>query len=82
MAGLFLSAVIFLSLPWLALIFGALICFGGWEWSRLCDWESPVARALYVVVLAAVLGLLYNYCHLGGTPQREQIQPFLGLAQY
>jgi phosphatidate cytidylyltransferase len=80
MAGLFLSAVIFLSLPWLALIFGILICLGGWEWSRLCDWESPVARALYVVVLAAVLGLLYNYCQLGGTPQREQIQPFLGLA--
>jgi phosphatidate cytidylyltransferase len=80
MAGLFLSAVIFLSLPWLALIFGILICLGGWEWSRLCDWEAPVARALYVVVLAAVLGLLYNYCQLGATPQREQIQPFLGLA--
>ena len=80
MAGLFLSAVIFLSLPWLALIFGILICLGGWEWSRLCDWESPVARALYVLVLAAVLGLLYYHCELGGTPQREQIQPFLGLA--
>jgi len=80
MAGLFLSAVIFLSLPWLALIFGILICLGGWEWSRLCEWESPVARTAYVVVLAAVLGLLYNYGQLGATPQREQIQPFLGLA--
>lgn len=80
MAGLFLSAVIFLSLPWLALIFGILICLGGWEWSRLCDWESPVTRALYVLVLAAVLGLLYYHCELGVAPQREQIQPFLGLA--
>lgn len=80
MAGLFLSAVIFLSLPWLALIFAILICLGGWEWSRLCEWESPVARAAYVLVLAAVLGLLYVYCELGATPQREQIQPFLGLA--
>ena len=80
MVGLFLSAVIFLSLPWLALIFAVLICLGGWEWSRLCEWESPVARAAYVLVLAAVLGLLYVYCQLGATPQREQIQPFLGLA--
>lgn len=80
MAGLFLSAVIFLSLPWLALIFAILICLGGWEWSRLCEWESPVARAAYVLVLAAVLGLLYVYCELGATPQREQVQPFLGLA--
>ena len=80
MAGLFLSAVIFLSLPWLAFIFAVLICLGGWEWSRLCEWESPVARVAYVLVLAAVLGLLYVYCQLGATPQREQIQPFLGLA--
>ena len=80
MVGLFLSAVIFLSLPWLALIFAVLICLGGWEWSRLCEWESPVARAAYVLVLAAVLGLLYVYCQLGATPQREQVQPFLGLA--
>jgi phosphatidate cytidylyltransferase len=80
MAGLFLAAVAFLSLPWLALIFGILICLGGWEWSRLCDWESPLARGLYVLVLAAVLGLLYDYCQLGAKPEREQIQPFLGLA--
>ena len=60
--------------------FCVLICLGAWEWSRLCGWESPVARAAYVLVLAAVLGLLYVYCQLGATPQREQVQPFLGLA--
>ena len=33
-----------------------------------------------MLVLAAVLGLLYEYCQLGAKPEREQIQPFLGLA--
>ncbi|MCB1699854.1 MAG: phosphatidate cytidylyltransferase [Halioglobus sp.] len=80
MAGLFLAAVAFMSLPWLALIFGILICLGGWEWSRLCGWEAPAIRVLYVLVLAVVLGALYLYCQLGADPQREQVQPFLGLA--
>ena len=80
MAGLFLAAVAFMSLPWLALIFGILICLGGWEWSRLCGWEAPAIRVLYVLVLAVVLGALYLYYQLGADPQREQVQPFLGLA--
>jgi len=80
MAGLFLSAVAFLSLPWLALIFALLICLGAWEWSRLCEWESALARGLYVALVAAVLGSLYWYCGLGDHPGREQVQPFLGLA--
>ena len=80
MAGLFLSAVAFLSQAWLALLFGVLVCLGGWEWSRLCGWESNPSRALYVLVLAAVMGFLYHYCQLGGAPVREQVQPFLGLA--
>ena len=80
MAGLFLAAVAFMSLPWLALISGILICLGGWEWSRLCGWEAPAIRVLYVLVLAVVLGALYLYCQLGADPQREQVQPFLGLA--
>ncbi|MCP5131672.1 MAG: phosphatidate cytidylyltransferase [Pseudomonadales bacterium] len=80
MAGLFLAAVAFMSLPWLALIFGILICLGGWEWSRLCGWDAPAIRVLYVLVLAVVLGALYLYCQLGADPQREQVQPFLGLA--
>lgn len=80
MAGLFLSAVAFLSQAWLALLFGVLVCLGGWEWSRLCGWESNPSRALYVLVLAAVMGFLYHYCQLGGAPVRAQVQPFLGLA--
>ena len=80
MASLFLSAVAFLSQAWLALLFGVLVCLGGWEWSRLCGWESTPSRALYVLVLAGVMGFLYHYCQLGGAPVRDQVQPFLGLA--
>jgi len=80
MAALFLSAVAFLSQAWLALLFGVLVCLGGWEWSRLCGWKSVPARGLYVLVLALLMGFLYHYCQLGGAPPREQVQPFLGLA--
>ena len=80
MAGLFLAAVVFLSLPWLALLFGILVCLGAWEWSRLCGWEHPTNRALYVVAVAAAMGFLYHYCQLDAAPEREQVQPFLGLA--
>lgn len=80
MAGLFLAAVAFLSQAWLALLIGVLVCLGGWEWSRLCGWEAKLSRGLYVLVLAAVMGFLYHYCQLGGTPEREQVQPVLGLA--
>jgi phosphatidate cytidylyltransferase len=80
MAGLFLGAIAFLPLPGLALVFGVLICLGGWEWSRLSGWESPFSRCVYVLVLAAILAGLYHYCQLGGAPGREQVQPFLGLA--
>lgn len=80
MAGLFLAAVAFLTIPWLALLIGILVCLGGWEWSRLSGWEMPPLRALYVLVLALLLIALYQYCSLGAAPQREQVQPILGLA--
>jgi phosphatidate cytidylyltransferase len=80
MAGLFLSAVAFLPLPGLAMIFGVLVCLGAWEWSRLAGWLSPLARTCYVLLLAAMLAGLYHYCQLGGDAPRERVQPFLGLA--
>ena len=55
MAGLFLGAVAFLSQAWLALLIGVLVCLGGWEWSRLCGWESSLTRGVYVVVLLQML---------------------------
>lgn len=80
MAGGFLAAIIFLPLPWLALVFGVVVVLGGWEWSRLAGWESTISRALYLLVLALCMGALYIYCDLGGAPTREQVQPLLGLA--
>lgn len=80
MAGLFFSAVAYLSLPALALLFGALIAAGGWEWSRLAGWVSRVARVAFVALLVSLLVALYYYCQLGAQPSREQVQPFLGLA--
>jgi phosphatidate cytidylyltransferase len=80
MAGLFLAAVIFLPLPGLAVLLGILVSMGAWEWTRLAGLNSPMARVLYVLVLAAVLGALYSYCQLGNAPSQEQVQPFLGVA--
>ena len=80
MAGLFLSAMVFLPLPGLAAVFGALVVAGGWEWSRLAGWQSVVTRTLYVLVLAASMLALYWYCGLDQRPAPEQVQPFLGLA--
>lgn len=80
MAAAFLAAVVFLPLGGLALAFGIVVALGSWEWSRLAGWNTPVARALYVVLLLVCLALLYVYCDLGGSPAREQVQPFLGFA--
>jgi phosphatidate cytidylyltransferase len=80
MAGLFLSAMVFLPLPALAAVFGALVLAGGWEWSRLAGWQSVVTRTLYVLVLTASMLALYWYCRLDQRPAPEQVQPFLGLA--
>jgi phosphatidate cytidylyltransferase len=80
MAGLFLSAIAYLPLPALALLFGVLIGLGAWEWSRMSGWNQPTARAIYVVLVLAALVGLYVYGQLGDQPQREQVQPVLGLA--
>lgn len=83
MAGVFLSSIIFLPLPGLAVLFGVIICLGAWEWSRLAGWAAPAARVIYVLLVATALGGLYFYCRLDQTHSRElreQVQPFLGLA--
>lgn len=80
MAGLFVSAVALLPLPALALLLGLVVCAGGWEWSRLAGFEHAAARAAFVAVLLAILVCLYIVCGLYDQPEREQVQPFLGLA--
>ena len=80
MAGLFLGAIRFLPTTGIAVFFGALVLAGGWEWSRLAGWESPLARGLFVAVLLIALVLLFFHCELDATPTRERVQPVLGLA--
>lgn len=76
----FLTAIVFVPLPGLAVIFGIIVVLGGWEWARMAGWQSSVSRGLYALVLAAVLGGIYSYCDLGASPEDSQVQPFLGLA--
>jgi len=76
----FLAAIVFVSLPGLAVIFGIIVSMGGWEWARMAGWQSYVSRSVYVFVLVATLGSIYFYCDLGGSPEDSDVQPFLGLA--
>ncbi|MAA88341.1 MAG: phosphatidate cytidylyltransferase [Haliea sp.] len=80
MAGLFLAAVLFLPLFWLACLLAAVVCLGGWEWARLAGWQGPLSRGVYVVILGLLLAALFIYAKLGSAPQREQVQPVLGIA--
>jgi phosphatidate cytidylyltransferase len=80
MASAFLLAIVFLPTPGLALAFAIVIGLGCWEWSRLAGWSSIVARGLYVTALMAAMVGLYLHCELGNSPDRDQVQPFLGLA--
>jgi phosphatidate cytidylyltransferase len=80
MAGLFLAAIVYLPLPGLAVLFGIFIGMGAWEWSSLAGWRQPAVRALYVLLVLAALVGSYRYCQLDAHPQREQVQPVLGLA--
>jgi phosphatidate cytidylyltransferase len=85
MAGVFLAAILFLPPAGLALLFGAIVALGGWEWSRLAGWQSNPARALFVLLLLAALGALYVYCRFGEggfaeVTQRKRVQPLLGVA--
>ena len=77
MAGLFLAAVVFLPLVMLDVLFAAIVCLGAWEWSRLAGWRHWLARALYVLVLAAAMAGLYSYCRLGEGPSRVQVHGWL-----
>ncbi len=80
MAGLFLAGILYLPKPALAAVFALLVLAGGWEWSRLAGWISPLSRSLFMLLLAVILAVLYVQCDLGAEPPRERVQPVLGLA--
>ena len=80
MAGLFLSAIALLPLPGLAALLGMLIGLGAWEWSSLAGLHHRALRAAYVLLVGVAMIALYWFCGLGGQPQREDVQPLLGVA--
>ncbi len=80
MAGAFLLAIVFLPLPVLALLFGAITGMGAWEWARLAGWDGRFGRGCYVLLYLACVVALYFYCQLPEGSPRELVQPFLGTA--
>lgn len=61
MAGSFLLAVMFLPLPALALLFALIVAAGGWEWAHLAGIANKGARAVYALLLLAMMAGLYVY---------------------
>src|SRR5512134_3713805 len=56
---LLLAALFYLSISWIALIFGLFIAAAAWEWAGLSGLRSHGARIAYVIclVLFGVLGM-------------------------
>ena len=80
MAGTFLLAVMFLPLPALALLFALIVAAGGWEWAHLAGIANKGARAVYALLLLAMMAGLYAYIDPATWPSAERVQPFLGVA--
>ena len=53
-----------------------LIAGGGWEWSRLSGWQSPLSRGLYVAVLLSCLAAIYHFCQLPMSIRPKQTRTF------
>lgn len=80
MAGLFLSAIAFLPVQVLAALFAVLIGLGAWEWARLAGWQSVLARIVFVIIALACVAGAYLHSQLINGPQRELVQPYVGMA--
>ncbi len=80
LAGSLIAAVVLLSLPGLAVVFGLVVAIASWEWSRLAGYQQPWLRLGYLGLALLSMGFLYFYADLAGAPQLERLQPVLGLA--
>ncbi|WP_040482214.1 phosphatidate cytidylyltransferase [Luminiphilus syltensis] len=80
LVALFLSAVIYLPLPLLALFFALVAAAGAWEWAALAGWTRPMLRTFYSVLLLMLTVSLWFWVDLGGKPTASDVQPFLGSA--
>ncbi len=63
LAPLFFVAVVFGATTFIASLFAAVVLLGAWEWARLCGYESSLARACYVMIVAGLLGFGWLYMH-------------------
>lgn len=80
MAVLFLAAVATLDLIALAILFGVVAAAAGWEWSSLAGWSKVWQRGVYTALFLVLLCVLWLICGLGQSPDREVLQPWLGVA--
>ncbi|MEP5765339.1 MAG: phosphatidate cytidylyltransferase [Halieaceae bacterium] len=80
LVAILISAVIYLSLPMLALLIGAVVLIAAWEWSDLAGCASRLARVLYVAAFGVSMLALFIYSGFDGRPELAKIQPVLGVA--
>ena len=80
MALVFLAAVLFLSIPTLALAFTVVVALGAWEWAPLAGFRRAPLRVIYMVLIVAGCAVLYRQLSLADSPRREDVQPLLGVA--
>ena len=78
MVPLVVYGVLFLSTPVFALLVAAILLLAAWEWSRLIPVSSIALRVVYTLVIAALLGLLWQAGLTQGPSQ--SIQPILLVA--
>ena len=74
MVPLVVYGVLFLSTPVFSLILAAILLLAAWEWSHLIPVTGTVLRVIYILVIAAVLGLLWQ------AGPAQSIQPLLLVA--
>jgi len=75
-----IGALVWLSLPALALILGGVVAIAAWEWSALVGLQKPWSRGLYTAGCGVAMPGLYFYCRLGDGAVLDRVQPILGLA--
>jgi phosphatidate cytidylyltransferase len=80
LAVVVVTAVALLPINMLAVFFAATAMVGAWEWSDLAGYRSRWMRVTYVGLHCLLMFLIYQYCELGGTPIRENVQSMLGVA--
>lgn len=80
LAALFLSAMFWLNITTLAVVFALVAAAGSWEWAAMAGWNHPVGRVAYVLLQLSLLAILASYCQIDAPPERAVFQPLVGAA--